>query len=186
MRPAATPFLIASALLFSVVVTGDAQERRAATSAADPRVGLKAGLRDAGQAARNMELVASVPKPEGFFDPKVPAGSPTPPELRTDAPEANPRTALEARQGQFTLNFANSDLAFRESHLFIGNYHGFNAYDIENPRSPRRIASVVCPGGQGDVSVYGTLLFMSVEQTRGRIDCGTGGVETAVSTERFR
>ena len=43
-------------------------------------------------------------------------------------------------------------------------------------RTPRLLASVVCPGGQGDVSVYGNLLFMSVEQTRGRLDCGTGGV----------
>jgi len=45
---------------------------------------------------------------------------------------------------------------------------------------------VVCPGGQGDVSVYGNLLFMSVEQTRGRVDCGTQGVTEPVSAERFR
>ena len=44
----------------------------------------------------------------------------------------------------------------------------------------------MCPGGQGDVSVYGNLLFMSVEQTRGRLDCGTQGVQTPVSAERFR
>ena len=44
----------------------------------DPRIGLRAGFRDAGTAARNMELVASLPKPEGFFDPKAPAGLPTP------------------------------------------------------------------------------------------------------------
>jgi hypothetical protein len=44
----------------------------------------------------------------------------------------------------------------------------------------------VCPGGQGDVSVYGDLLFMSVEQTSGRIDCGTQGAAGAVNPERFR
>ena len=44
------------------------------------------------------------------------------------------------------------------------------------PTKPQLLASVVCPGGQGDVSVYGNLLFMSVEQTRGRLDCGTQGV----------
>src|SRR5262245_43590207 len=48
------------------------------------------------------------------------------------------------------------------------------------------MASVVCPGGQGDVSVHGNLLVMSVEQTRGRLDCGTQGVQTPVSGERFR
>jgi hypothetical protein len=48
------------------------------------------------------------------------------------------------------------------------------------------LASAVCPGGQGDVSVYKNLLFMSVEQVRGRLDCGTIGVPTAVSAERFR
>jgi hypothetical protein len=36
------------------------------------------------------------------------------------------------------------------------------------------------------VSVHGNLLFMSVEQTRGRIDCGIGGVQGPVSEERFR
>ena len=70
--------------------------------------------------------------------------------------------------------------------MVIGSFHGFNAYNIESPKSPRAIASVVCPGGQGDVSIYGHLLFMSVEQTRGRIDCGTQGIAEAVSKDRFR
>ena len=56
----------------------------------DPRVGLKAGLKDAGEAARNLDRVASLPKPDGFFDPKSPAGEPTPAERerRTPAAEA--------------------------------------------------------------------------------------------------
>ena len=33
---------------------------------------LKPGLRDAGVAARGMELVSTRPRPEGFFDPKNP------------------------------------------------------------------------------------------------------------------
>ena len=36
------------------------------------------------------------------------------------------------------------------------------------------------------MSVYGDLLFMSVEETRGRIDCGTQGAPGAVNLERFR
>ena len=162
-------------------------------STSDPRVGLKPGLRDAGHAARNLELVASLPKPEGFFDPKAPAGPVTEPERdRTPAEEAaadagvaKPETPAERRRAS-SLSYANSDLAFKGEHLFIGNFHGFNTYDIEDPKKVRLIASIVCPGGQGDVSVHGNLLIMSVEQTRGRLDCGTQGVEQPVSAERFR
>ena len=102
---------------------------------------------------------------------------------RSRATDAKPGEAIVGGGG---LNFANSDLAFSGNHLFIGNFNGFNTYDIENPKKPKLLASVVCPGGQGDVSVHGNLLFMSVEQTRGRLDCGTQGVAAAVSAERFR
>ena len=47
----------------------------AAQQKPDPRVGLKAGLHDAGEAAWNLERIVNLPKPEGFFDPKAPAGS---------------------------------------------------------------------------------------------------------------
>ncbi len=70
--------------------------------------------------------------------------------------------------------------------MFVGSFHGFTIYDIENGAKPRLLSSVVCPGGQGDVSVYRNLLIVSVEQTRGRVDCGTGGVKDTVSPERFR
>ena len=55
----------------------------------------------------------------------------------------------------------------------MGNFNGFNIVDIANPAAPTIVTSVVCPGGQGDMSVHGNLLFMSVEETRGRLDCGT-------------
>ena len=70
----------------------------------------------------------------------------------------------------------NSDLAFQGPQLFLGNFNGFNFYDIEDPKKPHLLLSMPCPGGQGDVSVYGNLLFMSVEESRGRVDCGTQGV----------
>jgi hypothetical protein len=41
------------------------------------------------------------------------------------------------------------------------------------------LTSVVCPGGQGDLSVYKNLLFMSVEMPNGRIDCGAQGFPPA-------
>ena len=70
--------------------------------------------------------------------------------------------------------------------MVVGNYHGFNIYQIQDDGLPRHFSSVVCPGGQGDISLVGDLLIMSVEQTRGRIDCGLEGINQDVSTERFR
>jgi hypothetical protein len=198
----------ALALAAGLGLSAAAQDRPAAEAArpapgakADPRVGLKPGLRDAGEAASHMKKIASLPKPAGFFDPKSPAGEVTPPERArsTTKPAADGKPAsgaaakdpdedeepATAPRGP-SLSFSNSDLAFRGDHLFMGNFHGFNTYDIEDATRPRLVASVVCPGGQGDVSVHGNLLIMSVEQTRGRIDCGTQGVEAPVSAERFR
>ena len=179
-----------SAVIFSFLIVGGAQERPGST---DPRIGLKPGLKNAGFAARNMELVSTLPKPEGFFDPKAPAGQPTGPEREgrgrgADAAEDTPRPEQETppQRPRGGLSFANSDLAFKGEHLFIGNFNGFNSYNIEDTKKPKLITSVVCPGGQGDVSVHGNLLIMSVEETRGRIDCGTQGVQTPVSAERFR
>jgi hypothetical protein len=200
--------LCAAAAVLSVVLVlqGRAQEKSPAAASTDPRVGLKPGLHDAGEASRNMALVVSLPKPKGFFDPKAPAGEPTPPETRSTPPAAEQKTpsapppAGQAAAGPATapaaappaappspsLDFANSDLAFGGDRLFIGNFNGFNIYDVEDASRPVLIASVVCPGGQGDLSVHGHLLIMSVEQTRGRIDCGTEGVQAPISAERFR
>ncbi len=145
----------------AIVAVGAMQvsAQQAPPASSDPRVGLKAGLKDAGTAAKNIELLANMPRPENFGDPM--AGG---------------------------LNFANSDLAFKDSTLFLGNFYGFNFYDIEDPRKIRLRASIPCPGGQGDLSVYGNLLFMSVEQGNGRVDCGTQGTGdmSKPNPERFR
>jgi hypothetical protein len=182
------------------VASGGAQERPASPTAGDPRPGLAPGFRSAGEAARNMRRVASLPKPDGFFDPKSPSGEPVPPEQATPAqgtpraegatgatsPDADDDAVSAATRPGARITFANSDLAFSGDMLFVGNFHGFNAYDIENAAKPRLLVSVVCPGGQGDVSVYRNLLIVSVEQTRGRVDCGTQGVAEQTSAGRLR
>src|SRR5215467_2783938 len=131
--------------------------------ATDPRVGLKAGLNDAGEAASGLQRIASLPKPPGF-----------------DAVTNTPATAAEgdrpAQPPRIQYGSTNSDLAFSGNHLFAGNYNGINFYDVDNPAKTVLRASLVCPGGQGDVSVYGHLLFMSAEASNGRIDCGTQGI----------
>ena len=135
----------------------------------------RAGYRDAGQAISNMRLVAALPKPAGFFDPANPAGLPAAQgreggdaERRRAAPTASPATAPSASERSPLLSFANTDMAFAGDLLAVGNYHGFNLYRLDAAGAPRLVSSVVCPGGQGDVSIVGNLLIMSVEQTRGR------------------
>ena len=163
----------------------------------DPRVGLSAGFRDAGEAISNLTLVASLPKPTGFFDPANPSG--LPPVLEDDDEDGEdagedgedagedegdePRRRFGERAP--FLSFSNTDMAFAGSLMAVGNYHGFNLYRLGGD-APELISSVVCPGGQGDVSIVGDLLIMSVEQTRGRVDCGLQGIDEDVSAERFR
>lgn len=128
----------------------------AASAEDDPRVDLPGGYLDAPVASSNLDLLSSTPR-EGAFDGAV-------------------------------NDFAkvNSDLAFTGDYAIAGNYNGFQVYDISDPANPELRNSFVCPGGQGDVSVYGDLLFMSVEENRGRIDCGTQGASGAVNPERFK
>ena len=123
----------------------------------DPRVGLRGGWLDAQTAVSNLAHLAHRPPSDGFFNPRDP--------------------------GDFA--FASSDLAFQRNLVFQGGYNGIQVWDISDPRNPRLRTSLVCPGGQGDVSVYGNLLFMSVEEPRGRVDCGTQGVSAPASPERF-
>ncbi|MBC2933293.1 Ig-like domain-containing protein [Nocardioides sp. zg-1228] len=96
----------------------------------------------------------------------------------------NPRVApFDGAPGGSSIN---SDLAFTGDHAIVGNYLGFQVYDVSDPADPTLSGSFVCPGGQGDVSVFGDLLFFSVEQTSARVDCGSQGVTGSVSPERFR
>ena len=84
------------------------------------------------------------------------------------------------------LSFSNTDIAFRDDVLIAGSYHGFNIYRMFEGGVPALVSSIICPGGQGDVSVVGDLLIMSVEETRGRVDCGRQGAGSEPTPERFR
>ena len=153
----------------------------------DPRSSLSPGFRDAGEAISGLTHIASLPKPTGFFDPENPAG--LPPLIESDEDDAAEAEDEDA-EPQFGsrspfLSFSNTDMAFSGDLMAVGNYHGFNLYRLGGAQ-PELITSVVCPGGQGDVSIIGDLLIMSVEQTRGRVDCGRQGVSEDVSAERFR
>ncbi|WP_300975193.1 DUF305 domain-containing protein [Sphingomonas sp. LHG3406-1] len=151
------------------------------TIAEDPRTALKAGTNDAGQAIRGLALVASLPKPTGFFDPANPYDLPASALVKKGekAPAGAGRSPL--------LSFAQTDMAFQGDVLATGNYHGFSIYRVSpTGAAPTLVSSTICPGGQGDLSIVGNLLIMSVEQNRGRLDCGRQGIQQDASPERFR
>ena len=142
----------------------------------DPRYKLTPGLYDAGEAAMGLKHVLLLKKPDAFqlgvSDPDDPKVQHMLGQLGMGGASKMPKE-LQIVIAQ--LAFANSDLAFQGNHLFQGNFYGVNIYDISNPAQAALVTSLVCPGGQGDVSVYKNLLFMSVEMPNGRLDCGTQG-----------
>jgi hypothetical protein len=133
-----------------------------AQTAPDPRQGLTPGTeslggadatsitpkRDAATASRGMSLLASRDKP-----------------------------AYSGVAPAFNYSNINSDLAFQGEYAYSGNYRGFGVYDVTDPAAPELKTVMNCPGGQGDVSVHGNLLFMSVENS-GRVDCSTNAAAT--------
>lgn len=128
----------------------------AQSSTTDPRVGLKPGLYDAGVAAKGLALVAHRNKPD-VFKPNAPGG----------------------------LTYANSDMAFSGNYVYQGNFSGFQIWNASNPLDPKLTEVYACFTEQGDVSIYGHLLFVSAENTGNRLDCGTQGVHDSVSTDRL-
>ncbi|MGH9612574.1 MAG: hypothetical protein ACRD4P_05790, partial [Bryobacteraceae bacterium] len=73
---------------------------RAQSNTNDPRANLKPGLYDAGSAAKGLQLVSHVNKPDDFH-PNDPGG----------------------------LTYANSDLAFGGHYVYQGNFSGFQIWD---------------------------------------------------------
>ena len=142
----------------------------------DPRSKLKPGLYDAGEAAVGIKHVAFLKKPDAF---QITATSADDPQVQKTLGQLGMSNMMKmSKPTQMViaqLAFANSDFAFQGNHLFQGNFYGVNIYDIANPANPTLLTSLVCPGGQGDVSVYKNLLFMSVEMPNGRLDCGSQG-----------
>ena len=144
----------------------------------DPRAKLTPGLYDAGEAAMGLKHILLVKKPDAFQLGTDDADSPAVQKTlgNLGVPEAAVKMIPKpARLVTAQLAFANSDLAFQGNHLFLGNFFGVSIYDISNPAKTSVLTSMVCPGGQGDVSVYKNLMFMSVEMPNGRVDCGTEG-----------
>lgn len=168
------------------------------SNANDPRAKLSPGLYDAGEAAFGMKHLQLIKKPNAF-------------QLGSDDPDSeqvnktlgimgisdSSKMPKSAKLVFAQLAFANSDLAFQGKHLFQGNFYGVSIYDISKPAETALLTTLVCPGGQGDVSVYKNLLFMSVEMPNGHLNCSAEGFsppsadadkqpQPDVQKERFR
>jgi hypothetical protein len=122
----------------------------------DPRANLKPGLYDAGVAAKGLDLVGHIQK-DSMFHPNTPGG----------------------------LTYANSDLAFSNHYVYQGNFSGFQIFDVADPSHPMLAHAELCFTEQGDVSIYGHLLFVSAENVGSRLDCNTQGLTDTVSKERM-
>jgi hypothetical protein len=66
-----------------------------------------------------------------------------------------------------------SDLAFTGDYAIQGNYLGFVIYNIKNPKKPKIVSQVFCPGSQNDVSVWGNLVFLSTDSRRTNNSCNS-------------
>src|ERR1051326_9046624 len=162
------------------------------SDANDPRAKLSPGLYDAGEAASGIKHIMLLQKPDAFQlgsnDPDNPKVDKTLGLLGVGDPSKMLKPLKPVIAG---LAFANSDIAFQGNHLFLGNFYGVNIYDISDPSKTKLLTSMICPGGQRDLSVYKNLLFMSVEMPNGRLDCGTQGfppapAPTAEEEERIK
>jgi hypothetical protein len=146
------------------------------SDANDPRATLAPGMYDAAETSMGLKHVVLIKKPDAF---QLDSANPDDPKVDKalgligvgDASKM-PKPLKLVIAG---LAFANSDLAFQGNYLFQGNFYGINIFDISNPAKATLLTSMICPGGQGDPSVYKNLLFMSVEMTNGRLDCGAQG-----------
>ena len=164
------------------------------SNANDPRAKLSPGLYDAGETALGMRHLQLVRKPDAF---QLGIDNPADPRLDKALVQlgmGDPATISPSLKLVYAgLGFGNSDLAFQGDRVFMGNFYGMSIYDISSPAKAKLLTTLVCPGGQGDVSVYGNLLFMSVEMQNGRLDCSTEGFPVttgsdtpAASKDRFR
>ncbi len=89
---------------------------------------------------------------------------------------------------QGSKGIRNTDMAFWGNTLVQGNNRGLRIFDISNPASPALLSNYSCNGASGDVSIWGDLVFRSIDTPQSTDDCAgsvdqwwqtTGGNHTA-------
>jgi hypothetical protein len=84
--------------------------------------------------------------------------------LVANIPQTDPLSGADA---------IGTDIAFQGDFAFVGDYLGFTIYNIKNPRQPKIVSQVMCPGAQNDVSITGNLLFLSTDARRSNNSCAS-------------
>jgi hypothetical protein len=207
--PAATPTPPAAAAAPS---TGAGQAMPPAAPTAAPSTPTPASTpAAAAPTAATAAPAAAAPAPGGRGTPPPPPPpapevmpKPVDPIVSATTPSPDPRVGLKAGRWDAAqaawnmkmvsttppkgkvLGATHSDLAFTGNLAIMGNYNGFEIYDISNPSKPMLMQSYLCPASQNDVSVYRNLLFMSSEANNSRADCGFEGVPEPTSKLRVR
>jgi hypothetical protein len=115
----------------------------------------------------------------------APAGAHDPEDLDhagpgSEGPDAHSRNMkLLSNVAPADGTTVQSDLAFWGSYAFAGNYQGFRVLDISDPGNPQEVTDFRCNGAQSDVSVWGGLLFQSVDAPQTHGGCNSTGTTAA-------
>ena len=103
----------------------------------------------------------------------VPAGAGHNEDIHSDNVKMLVRRPIKIDKGVFAKG---SDMAFKGKRAYAGSYQGTALYKILSKRKGtlKQIGFHPCPGEQGDVSVWGTYVFVSIDAP------GSNNVENAI------
>ncbi|SIO89666.1 LVIVD repeat-containing protein [Nocardiopsis sp. JB363] len=104
-----------------------------------------------------------------------PASAQTDPPPSDDVTSENVEHIANLPKPEAVSN-TNSDMAFTGDYVIGGNYDGFVIYDVSEPADPEIVSEVLCPGGQGDLSVSGDLVYFAVDYPNASDECGAPAV----------
>jgi hypothetical protein len=97
----------------------------------------------------------------------------------TVTPDSTANIALNAQRP--TTNRQNTDMAFWGNTLVQGDTRGIRVFDISDPTTPTLLSDFACHGAYGDVSIWGTLVFRSVDRPQDSAGCGSADTTTTVT-----
>lgn len=96
------------------------------------------------------------------------------PNVKTDGPIS------QVASSPTTGTRQNTDLAFWGNTLVQGDSRGIRVFDISEPEDPQLLSDFPCNGAYGDVSVWGNLVFRSVDRPQDSAGCGSADTAATI------